>query len=191
MAHLAGLRLWLALALALAASAKAQSPIPACPDLSIQARLLKSKGSVASGDKVLLTVDVLNTGTAALDGINVGLTSSLVADWRSPLKAKVPALVSGYSVYWPDQYLRSSRRESYQVKARVCSDVGLGRQSLASAMVYRLNATGGIVCMTTVDSNTVSQSNRSDQVIECWQRAQATLIWTLLSLTLTTVHSRR
>ena len=170
-------RLWLALALALAlaAIAYAQGLIPTCPRLAVQ--VISSKGKVSQGDKALLTVNVLHTGAAALDGVNVGLSSSLVASWRSSLKQE-SALVFGNSVYSLDQDLRPGKRESYQIKARMCSDAELGPQLIASAMVYRLNATGGVACMTIVDSNSVSPVGRSVQFIECWQpllmRTQAT-----------------
>ena len=156
-------RLWLALALALAlvACANAQSVIPKCPRLAVQIK--SSKGKVAVGDEVRLTVNVLNTDAAVLDSVNVGMSSSMVASWRSLIPDKVPALVSGNNVFWVDQNLHSGKRASYHIKAGVCSDANPGRQSLASAMVYRLNATGGVVCMTTVDSNVVSQAVERDQ----------------------------
>lgn len=151
-----GLRLLLLLALTLTATTGAQGPIPECPDLAVQAVL--SKGKVSSGVKVILTVNVVNTGAAALDGVNVGLTSPLVANWQTPLKDKVPFVKAGNSVYWLDQDLRPGKREAFQAKAWVCSGVEEGWQPLAAAMVYRLNATGGVACMTTVDTNAVRQS---------------------------------
>ena len=166
MASLAGARLLLALALAVIANAHAQSLIPTCPNLAV--RVKSSKGKVTAGDKVLLTVVVLNTDTAALDTVNVGLGSSMVS-WRSPLTQKASAIVSGNNVFWLDQHLRSSKPASYKIKAGVCSGVDLGWQSIGSAIVYRLNATGGVACMTTADSNAVSQSGGSVQVVECWQ----------------------
>lgn len=165
MASVIGPRLWLALALALIARANTQSVIPTCAHLTVQIR--SSKGKVAIGEKVRLTVSVLNTGTTAIDAINVGLSSSMLASWRSPLSNKVPARVSGNSVFWLDQNLRSAKRVFYQMKAGMCSDAISGQQSIASAMVYRLNATGGVACMTTVDSDAVSQYGGGVQVVEC------------------------
>jgi hypothetical protein len=190
MASLTRARLWLALALALAASARAQSLIPTCPHLAV--RVKSSKGKVKAGDKVLLTVDVVSTGTAVLDAVNVGLSSSMVTSWSSSLTDKMSAIVSGSNVFWLDQDLRPGKRASYQIKARVCSDADLGWQSIGSAMVYRLNATGGVACMTTADSNAVSQSGGNVQLVKCWQPriSERKRLWTSPLLPITSTTSR-
>ena len=141
------------LLLLLLLAALAEANTPACPGLAIQAKTSRRK--VESGDRVLVTVKVKNTGPATLDDLNVGVSALLVADWKTPIKTDPNRVDDGTSVNWLDQYVLPGRQQSYQVKGAICGDAAGGMQSIAQAAVYRLNSTGGVKCMTTADVTTV------------------------------------
>ena len=86
---------------------------------------------------------VKNVGATALSGVNVGVSSSVLAAW----KAQGPGVrVEGGSVYWLSQKLKPGQKRRYKARARVCAGLAPGSEADVNAALYRLNATGGVLC---------------------------------------------
>lgn len=122
--------------------------LPACPGLRLRAT--SAPRSAGPGSSVVVRIKVKNTGAAALRDLNVGVTfESLAAPqkkagrWGKSARQRI----EGQGVYWIDQVVRPGRSRRYRPKAQICSGAAIGDQLLAQVFGYRLNATGGVFCL--------------------------------------------
>lgn len=144
-----GRRFALLLLLLAALAANIVTSIPACPGLVVRA--IQNKREVEPGETVRFTVNVRNAGPAASAGMSVSISSKIVSVWKT--RAKASPIVDGTSVYWLNQNVLPGGKKSYQVQGEVCADVAGNIK--VEANVYRLNATGGVACMTVTYINPV------------------------------------
>lgn len=146
-----GRRFALFLLLLAALAANIVTSIPACPGLVVRAR--QNKRRVEPGETVLFTVDVRNAGPATSAGMSVSVSSMMVSVWTTRAKENPSPIVDGTSVYWLNQNVLPGGENTYQVKGEVCADAAGNIK--VEANVYRLNATGGVACMTVTYINPV------------------------------------
>ena len=135
----------------LASTAKAQA-LPACAELVLRSKAQTSPKKLTNGAKVSVGVTVKNVGATALSGINVGVTSPVLAGW----KAK-GGQIEGGSVYWLSQTLKPKQEHRYIYEAWICAGVAVGSPAVVSVAVYRLDATGNVVCLSGATPINVSQ----------------------------------
>jgi len=127
----------------LASTAEAQAPV--CSGLTLRSKVRTSPKTLVPGTKVFVGLAVKNVGATALSGVNVGVSSSVLAAWKAQGPSKT---VEGGSVYWLGQTLKPGQTRRYKARARVCAGVAPGSKADVNAAVYRLNATGGALCYT-------------------------------------------
>ena len=132
-------------------SAKAQA-LPACAELVLRSKAQTSPKKLTNGAKVSVGLKVKNVGATALSGINIGVTSPVLAGW----KAK-GGQIEGGSVYWLSQTLKSKQEHRYMYEAQICAGVAVGSPAVVSVAVYRLDATGNVVCLSGATPINVSQ----------------------------------
>ncbi len=125
----------------LASTAEAQAPV--CSGLTLRSKVRTSPKTLVPGTKVFVGLAVKNVGATALSGVNVGVSSSVLAAWKAQGPSKT---VEGGSVYWLSQTLKPGQTRRYKARARVCAAAAPGSKADVNAAVYRLNATGGVLC---------------------------------------------
>ncbi len=125
----------------LASTAGAQ--VPVCSGLTLRSKVRSSPKTLLPGTKVFVGLAVKNVGATALNGVDVGVTSSVLAAWKAQGPGK--RLENG-SVYWLSQMLKPGQTRRYKARARICAGAAPGSAAVIEAAVYRLNATGGVLC---------------------------------------------
>lgn len=156
------MRRFLLLLAAMAITAAAQGSIPTCPGVIL--RLKASRRMAIPGAQVRLSVRVKISNKALSTGNNVRLGSAVATGWKS-MTGKVQGLVTADSVAWLNQEVKPTVARSFKASARICVGVSTGSQTLAEAVLYRLNATGGVTCMV----------KASAAVRVCWM--ESGLLW--------------
>ncbi len=110
-----------------------------------------------------VTYTVTNAGVKTVHGVNVRVTSPVLAAWKPTGGTGLPLVEDG-AVYWLDQQLYPGQKQRYIIRARFCAGGPSGPQPVVGAAVYRLtNATGSIVggsvvCLTGTAPLLVSRS---------------------------------
>lgn len=144
-----------------AAATAAPASVPVCPGLSpiLQSNLYKEPKALTPGSKVTVRIKVKNRGLMAASGVAVRLTSSMLAGFVPKGGAPTSRRVEGGSVYWIDQGLAPGKRRVFTVLARVCAAPAPSGSPrvIAEAAVYRLNATGGVRCLSRTAPMTVGR----------------------------------
>lgn len=133
---------------AVAACAAAQGSIPKCPGLSV--RVKASRRTAAPGTRVRLSVDVKSSGPGLQVGkppVNVRLSSAVAVGWKS-MTGIVPARIEAGGVSWLSQEVGPKATRSFKARAQICAGAVAGSQTLAEAVVYRLNGTNSVECLT-------------------------------------------
>lgn len=126
--------------------------LSACPGVTVQAKT--SRRTVVPGSLVRLVVAVKNTGTEAVSGLGVRVSSTVASAWKAKTGHVTPR-IEGTNVDWLGQALAPGKGRRYRVQARVCAGITPGLQTLAQVAVYRLNATGGVACLSSAPRITV------------------------------------
>ena len=164
--HLLMLSLRAALALlvvtGLASTVSAQTP-PVCSGLTLRSKVRSSPKTLAPGTKVTVGLTVKNVGATALSGVSVGVGSPVLAAWQ----AQGGVRVEGGSVYWLSQTLKPGQKRRYKARARVCAGLAPGSEADVNAALYRLNATGGVLCSsgaTAMDVRGLDWARKKDKI---------------------------
>ena len=124
---LAAALLLLLLIAGLASTTKAQTP--ACGELTLRSKVQSRPKMLIPGTKVSMVITVKNTGATGLRGINVGVTSPVLAGWKAKW-----GQIEGGSVYWLSQTLKPGQEHQYKYRARICTGWAAGSPAVVGVV---------------------------------------------------------
>ena len=147
----------------LASTVSAQEA-PVCSGLTLRSKVRSSPKTLAPGTKVTVGLTVKNVGATALSGVNVGVSSPVLAAWKAQ---GAGVRMEDGSVYWLGQTLKPGKTRRYKARARVCAGLAPGSEADVNAALYRLNATGGVLCSsgaTAMDVRGLDWARKKDKI---------------------------
>ena len=148
------------LAIGIASPAAAQSA-PACSEVALSSKAHSRLKALAPGTKVFVKVKVRNAGATAVSGVNMRVGSSVLGGWKAMGGGpRAFRQIEGGDMYWLDQKLKPGQSRRYKARARVCAGAAPGSPAIVEAAIYRLNATGGVLCYSGATLMNVSLGNR-------------------------------